>query len=80
MSKSVISGLAAVAVLVIAGCTSSPTSISDETLQQARAEGEEQKARQIHDEYWQAQMEREEQMRAARERAQEQARQRRARK
>ena len=69
---------ALLATLAIVGCQSNPLGISEETVQEARAEHEEQKAKQIHDEYWQAQMEREEAMEASRERASERARQRRA--
>ena len=60
-----------VAAAIFAGCTSGSDVVSEETIQAAKSEHEEQRQRQIHDEYWQAQMEREEAMQAARERARE---------
>jgi len=70
-------GLALFAALFLSACQTSPTSLSDETVQDARAEFERQKAEQIHLEYWQAQMERDQAMQDARERARERAEQRR---
>jgi hypothetical protein len=69
--------LVSLAGLMLMGCQSNPVALSDETRRETRSGFEEQKARQIHDEYWFAQMEREEARRAARERAEERARQQR---
>lgn len=58
-------------LLAVTGCASNSDVISEQSIQEARAEHEEQKQRQIHDEYWQAQMARQEAIQAARERARE---------
>jgi hypothetical protein len=68
-------GASLLAAALLAACQSSPTSLSDETIQRAQADYKEQKSRDIHNEYWQAQMEQEEARQAARERADEAARQ-----
>ena len=62
---------ALIALAAIVGCTSNSDVVSEQTIQAAKSEHEERRQRAIHDEYWQAQMEREEAMQAARERARE---------
>ena len=57
------------AFATIVGCTSNSDVVSEESIQAAKSEHEERRQRAIHDEYWQAQMEREEAMQEARERA-----------
>lgn len=59
------------AFAAIVGCTSNSDVVSEEAIQAAKSEHQERRQREIHDEYWQAQMEREEAMQAARERARE---------
>lgn len=60
--------LAALGLVAVAACQSSGV-ISEVAPDEARTSFEEQKARQIYDEYWQAQMEREAAIADARERA-----------
>ena len=66
-------GISVFAAVFLAACQSNPTSLSEDTIQDSHAEFEKLKAEQIHDEYWQAQMERDEAAQAARERANERA-------
>jgi uncharacterized membrane protein len=62
--------LALLGLTLLAACQS-PGVISEERADTARSEFEEQKARQLYDEYWQEQMERQDAMEDARERARE---------